>query len=497
MTGSGPEPDSHRTSDRGFPFAAAAGVAGGAGSGQRSSAGDAGRAGSGLRSSAGTTLDDYTDRYAQRMRGMTASEIRALFSVTSRPEVVSLAGGAPFVSALPLDAVGEMLGSLGGPAHGATTLQYSGGQGDLALRERICEVMALSGIDAATGASPDDVVVTIGGQQALDLVSRVFLDPGDVVLAEGPSYVGALGVFQAAQADVVHVPMDDDGIIPEALAEALATVARAGKRAKFLYTVPAYHNPAGVTLSEPRREQILDIAERAGLLVVEDDPYGLLGFSGEPLPALRSRRRDGVLYVSTFSKTFAPGLRVGWVLAPHAVREKLVIASEAQILCPSMFAQSAIATYFASMPWREQIKTFRETYRERRDALLASLTDLMPAGTRWTRPEGGFYVWLTLPEGLHSKEMLPRAIAARVAYVPGTGFFADGSGGSHMRLSYCFPTPERIREGVRRLATVVEEEMKMRAVFGTAAPGAAPGVSWTPAGTFGAAAAHTPSPGQE
>jgi DNA-binding transcriptional MocR family regulator len=318
-----------------------------------------------------------------------------------------------------------------------------------------------------------------------------------VVLAEGPSYVGALGVFQAAQADVVHVPMDDDGIIPEALTEALATVARAGKRAKFLYTVPAYHNPAGVTLSEPRREQILDIAERAGLLVVEDDPYGLLGFSGEPLPALRSRRRDGVLYVSTFSKTFAPGLRVGWVLAPHAVREKLVIASEAQILCPSMFAQSAIATYFASMPWREQIKTFREIYRERRDALLASLTDLMPAGTRWTRPEGGFYVWLTLPEGLHSKEMLPRAIAARVAYVPGTGFFADGSGGSHMRLSYCFPTPERIREGVRRLATVVEEEMKMRAVFGTAAPGAAPGVSWTPAGTFGAAAANTPSPGQE
>ena len=185
------------------------------------------------------------------------------------------------------------------------------------------------------------------------------------------------------------------------------------------------------------------------------------------------------------------------VLAPHAVREKLVIASEAQILCPSMFAQSAIATYFASMPWREQIKTFREIYRERRDALLAALTDLMPAGTRWTRPEGGFYVWLTLPEGLHSKEMLPRAIAARVAYVPGTGFFADGSGGSHMRLSYCFPTPERIREGVRRLATVVEEEMKMRAVFGTAAPGAAPGVSWTPAGTFGAAAAHTPSPGQE
>ncbi len=445
----------------------------------------------------GTTLDDYTDRYAQRVRGMTASEIRALFSVTSRPEVVSLAGGAPFVSALPLDAVGDMMAGLGGPDRGATTLQYGVGQGDLALRERICEVMTLSGIDASTGASPDDVVVTVGGQQALDLISRVFLDPGDVVLAEGPTYVGALGVFQAAQADVVHVPMDDDGIIPAALAEALDTVAKAGKRAKFLYTVPAYHNPGGVTLAESRREEVLAIAERAGLLVVEDDPYGLLGFDGDPLPALRARRRDGVLYVGTFSKTFAPGLRVGWVLAPHAVREKLVIASEAQILCPSMFAQSAITTYFATMPWREQIKTFREIYRERRDALLSSLADLMPAGTRWTTPQGGFYVWLTLPEGLHSKAMLPRAIAARVAYVPGTGFYADGSGGSHMRLSYCFPPPERIREGVRRLAGVVEQETKMRAVFGTAAPGGNTGVSWTQAGTFGAAAADTPAPGQE
>jgi DNA-binding transcriptional MocR family regulator len=445
----------------------------------------------------GTTLDDYTDRYAQRVRGMTASEIRALFAVTSRPEVVSLAGGAPFVAALPLDAVGEMMAQLGGPQQGTTTLQYSGGQGDAALRERICEVMTLSGIDASNGASPDDVVVTVGGQQALDLVSRVFLDPGDVVLAEGPSYVGALGVFQAAQADVVHVPMDDDGLIPAALAEALETVARAGKRAKFLYTVPNYHNPGGVTLSAPRRDEILAIAERAGLLVIEDDPYGLLGFNGEPMSALRSRHRDGVLYVSTFSKTFAPGLRVGWVLAPHAVREKLVIASEAQILCPSMFAQTAIATYFATMPWKEQIKTFREIYQERRDALLSSLTDLMPAGTRWTRPDGGFYVWLTLPEGLNSKEMLPRAITARVAFVPGTGFYADGTGGSHLRLSYCFPTPERIREGVRRLAKVVEQEVRIREEFGTVAVQDPAKVTWTPATALGRAAGQTPSPGVE
>jgi DNA-binding transcriptional MocR family regulator len=414
----------------------------------------------------GTTLDDYTDRYARRVRGMTASEIRALFAVASRPEVVSLAGGAPYIAALPLDAVGEMLNQLAAE-QGTTTLQYGIGQGTLELRERICEVMALSGIDVGCGASPEDVVVTVGGQQALDLIARLFLDPGDVVLAEGPTYVGALGVFQSAQAQVVHVPMDADGLIPEALELAIAEVARSGRRAKFLYTIPTFQNPAGVTLSEERRERVLDICERAGLLVVEDDPYGQLGFDCEAPAPLRARRRDGVFYLSTFSKTFAPGLRVGWILAPHAVRDKLVIASEAQILCPSAFAQAAVTTYLSTMPWRQQLKIYREVYRERRDALLGALADYMPAGTSWTEPGGGLFVWTTLPEGLDAKAMMPRAIAARVAYVPGTGFYADGTGTGHMRLNFSFPPPERIREGVRRLATVMEQETAMREVFGT------------------------------
>jgi 2-aminoadipate transaminase len=420
----------------------------------------------------GTTLDDYTDRYARRVRGMTASEIRALFAVANRPEVVSLAGGAPYIAALPLDAVGEMLGRLAAE-HGATTLQYGIGQGTLELRERICEVMALSGIDVGCGASPEDVVVTVGGQQALDLVARLFLDPGDVVLAEGPTYVGALGVFQAAQAHVVHVAMDSDGLVPSALEQALADVARVGRRAKFLYTIPTFQNPAGVTLSEERRGRVLDICERAGLLVIEDDPYGQLSFDGEaPLP-LRARRRDGVLYLSTFSKTFAPGMRVGWILAPHAVRDKLVIASEAQILCPSAFAQAAVTAYLSTMPWREQLKIYREVYQERRDALLSALSDLMPSGTSWTTPAGGLFVWATLPEGLDSKAMMPRAIAARVAYVPGTGFYADGTGCNNMRLNFSFPPPDRIREGVRRLAGVMEQDLAMRQVFGsiTAAAG--------------------------
>jgi DNA-binding transcriptional MocR family regulator len=410
-------------------------------------------------SGTGTTLDDYTDRYAHRVNGMTASEIRALFAVANRPEVVSLAGGMPYVAALPLDTVGGMIGELVAQ-QGDTALQYGLGQGMLELRERICELMADVGIDAHMGASPDDVVVTIGGQQALDLVARLFLDPGDVVLAEGPTYVGALGVFQAAQARVVHLAMDDEGLIPESLEEAVGRF-----RAKFLYTIPTYQNPAGVTLSEQRRERVLDICERAGLLVIEDDPYGRLGFNGEaPLP-LRARRRDGVFYLSTFSKTFAPGLRVGWILAPHAVRDKLVMTSEANILCPSNFAQSVITTYLRTMPWREQLKGYQQIYGERRDAMLTALADLMPEGTTWTKPGGGLFVWATLPEGLDSKAMVPRAIAARVAYVPGTGFYADGSGRQHMRLNFSYPTPERIREGVRRLAGVVEQDLAMRAVF--------------------------------
>jgi DNA-binding transcriptional MocR family regulator len=427
----------------------------------------------------GNTLDPYSSRYAHRTRGLAVSEIRALFAVANRPEVVSLAGGMPYTAALPLDAVGWMLGEL--IAHnGAAALQYCAGQGDERLRERIGDVMALEGI---TGASPDDVVVTVGSQQALDLISRIFLDPGDVVLAEGPSYVGALGTFAAAEAEVVHVPLDGYGLIPAALEAALAELAAAGRKAKFLYTVPNFHNPAGVTLTADRRVEIVALCERHDVLVIEDNPYGLLGFDGQTLPPLRSLAPERVVYLGSFSKTFASGVRVGWAYAPPAIRDKLVLLSESQVLCPPMLSQLAVAEYLDTQPWRGQIKVFRELYRERRDAMLDALAALMPPGCTWTRPDGGFYVWLTLPEGLDAKVMQPRGIHERVAYVPGIGFYADGSGQREMRLSYCYPPPERIREGVRRLAGVVEQELELRATFGPHGtdlsaprrPGSAPG----------------------
>lgn len=411
-----------------------------------------------------TRLDSYVDRYAARTNGMTASEIRALFAVASRPEVVSLAGGMPNISGLPLDAIGNLVHELVAE-QGAVAMQYGSGQGVPELREQICDVMRLEGIEA----HPDDVVITVGSQQAVDLVTRIFCDPGDVVVCEAPSYVGALGVFRAYECDVVHVEMDADGLVPSALRQALDTVARAGKRVKFLYTIPNFHNPAGVSLSAPRRTELLRIAQEHDVLVLEDNPYGLLGFDEAPRRALRADEAERVVYLGSFSKTFAPGMRVGWALAPHAVREKLVLAQESATLCPPAFSQLMISAYLADHDWMGQVKQFRELYRERRDAMLEALEDLMPPGTHWTVPDGGFYVWLTLPPGLDAKAMLPRAVTARVAYVPGTAFYADGFGSQCMRLSYCYPSPERIREGIRRLAAVIEAELDLHKTFGPAA----------------------------
>lgn len=409
-----------------------------------------------------TRLDPWLHAYAERTHGLNASAIRALFSVASRPEVVSLAGGMPYVQALDLEVLGATAARVIRD-RGAVALQYGSGQGDVRLREQILDVIGLVGVQC----HPDDIVVTTGSQMALDLVARTFCDPGDVVLVEAPSYVGALGVFRSYQAEVRHVAMDESGLIPHALEEAIAALQSDGRTAKLLYTIPSFHNPAGVCQDQGRRDAIVRIAQDAGILVVEDDPYGLLGFEGEPPRAMRADDADGIVYLGSFSKTIASGLRLGWAVAPHAIRERLVLAAESAVLCPSNLAQLTVSEYLATQPWMEQIKAFRELYRERRDALLDALQALMPGGTTWTIPAGGFYSWLTLPHGLDAAAMLPRAIASLVAYVPGTGFFADGQGSANLRLSYCYPDADRIREGVRRLASVVEAELEIAEMFGT------------------------------
>lgn len=408
-----------------------------------------------------TRLDRYVETYAERTHGLKVSAVRALFSVANRPEVVSLAGGMPNISDLPLDVIGERVGELIA-TNGTRAMQYGSGQGEEPIREQICEVMALEGI----AGHPDDVTITTGSQQALDLVTRTFIDPGDVVLAEAPSYVGALGTFQSYQAQVVHVSMDADGIEPDALLAAIASSRAQGRRVKFLYTIPNFNNPSGILTTLERRREVARICREQGVLIVEDNPYGLLSLDADPVPAIRSLDAENVVYLGSFSKTFAPGFRVGWALAPHAIREKLVLAQESATLCPPVFSQFVISTYLATWDWKHQITLFKDMYRARRDAMLAGLEANMPEGTTWTHPQGGFFVWVTLPEGLDAQALLARAVTNRVAYVPGTAFYADGLGSRNMRLSYCFPTPERILEGTRRLGEVLAAELEIHSMFG-------------------------------
>lgn len=397
------------------------------------------------------------ERFAARAAGMQASEIRSLFAVASRPEIVSLAGGMPNLSALPMEMMASVVNQLI-LTNGAEALQYGSGQGHPKLREQICEVMALEGIRA----NPDDVVVTTGSQQALDLISRIFIDPGDVVLVEAPSYVGALGTFRQYEAQVVHVALDDQGLVPDALREAIASVRAAGRKIKFLYLIPNYQNPTGVLLPADRRTEILNICREESIFVVEDNPYGLLGFDRPSPNAMRAEDSENVIYLGSFSKTIAAGLRVGWALVPPSLKEKIVIASESSILCPSNFTQLTISNYLADQPWRDQIASFVELYKVRRDAMLESLEQHFPSSATWTKPGGGFYVWVNLPPEIDTKLMVPKAIVAKVAYVPGTAFYADGFGSWAMRLSYCHPTPDRIREGVKALGGVVKQEIARR-----------------------------------
>jgi DNA-binding transcriptional MocR family regulator len=402
------------------------------------------------------TKDLWADNYASRANGLSASEVRALFAVVSRPEVVSLAGGMPFVPALPKERMIESFNTLMADRSNQA-LQYSGGQGDPILREHVREIMGLEGIKS----NVDDIVITTGSQHGLDLVSSLFLDPGDVVLAEGPSYVGALGVFRARQAHIEHVYTDLEGISPEALNSTIERVQAAGKKIKFLYLVPNFANPSGVTLSADRRSKVLEICLRHHILVLEDNVYGLLYFENRAPDALRSLDEEGVIYLGSFSKILVPGFRVGFVLAPPSIREKLVLANESAVLCPSAFSQMMISEYLSNNDWKAQIEVFRGEYRQRRDAAQAAMKEFLPNLTT-TNPGGGFYLWVDLPKGINSKTMLPRAVDNLVAYTPGTAFYGNGTGQEFLRISYSYPTPENIRVGVARLAKTINEELSTR-----------------------------------
>ncbi len=410
--------------------------------------------------------DPYLSRYADRVSGLAASEIRALFSVAERPEIVSFAGGMPDLSVMDLDAVADMTAQVI-REQGTVALQYGGGQGRPQLREALVDVMAHAGVPA----TPDELLITVGGQQALELIAKCFIDPGDIVIAEGPTYVGAVAAMNSHQADVRHVPMDADGMRMDLLEELLVGLRAEGRRAKYLYTIPNHQNPGGVSLSEARRRRLAELAEEHDLLVMEDDAYGLLGFDGETATSLRTLIPERVVYLGTMSKTFAPGVRSGWIAAPTPVREKLVLLREAADLCPSNLTQLMIERWLTTQPWQEQIKRYRALYQHKATLMLDALASEMPAEVDWTRPRGGFFVWLTVPTGIDTSALLAKAIGRRVAYVPGRGFYDDGNGGDQLRLCFSFPPTDRIREGVSRLAELLHDELGLlRSVYGDDAP---------------------------
>jgi 2-aminoadipate transaminase len=390
---------------------------------------------------------------------MRSSAMRDLMALTERPEVISLAGGWPDTSTFPADSYAALMSRVASESC-ARALQYGPTEGLSVVKRCIRQVMAAEGMDI----DPDELLVTSGGQQVIDLVCKTLIDPGDVVVCEAPTYPGAVPTFGAYEADVVQITMDRDGMRVDELRRILEELDAAGRTPKFIYTVPTFHNPAGVTMSHDRRLELIRIASERELLVLEDNPYGLLRYEGSPLPPLRALDNEFVIYASTFSKILSPGVRLGWAAAPGPVLEKMNIGKQASDLCSSSITQYFVGAYFDSRPWEEYVRSLIEIYRRRRDVMLDALAEQFPREAEWTHPQGGLFIWVTLPEYIDTTDLLARSLDEHVAFVPGRAAFLDGRGGSSMRLNFSGVDESQIREGVRRLGEVVREQV---ALYGT------------------------------
>ena len=405
-------------------------------------------------------LERYAGLFAARTRVMRSSAMRDMMAVTERPEVISLAGGLPDTSTFPPETFAAMAGRVATESC-ARALQYGPTEGLGETKACIAEVMAAEGMSV----DGDDLIVTTGGQQVLDLVTKTLIDPGDVVVAEAPTYPGAVPVFSSYQAEVVQIEVDESGMRVDLLEEALDGLEREGRRPKFVYTVPTFQNPAGVTMSLERRRRLVEIARRRELLVLEDNPYGLLRYEGSPEPTLRSL--DGgvyVMYLGTFSKILSPGIRLGWIAAPPPVLEKINLGKQAADLCTSTLSQLMVRAYFEEADWQTYVDSLTEIYRARRDTMLDALAEFFPAEAEWTRPAGGLFIWATLPDFIDTTDLLARALRDNVAFVPGEGAYLDGRGRSSMRLNFSGSNEDSVREGVRRIGKVVSEQV---ALYGT------------------------------
>jgi 2-aminoadipate transaminase len=417
------------------------------------------------RRSTAHDIERYASLFAARTKVMRSSAMRDLMALTERDDVISLAGGLPDTSTFPADSYAALMNTVAAESC-ARALQYGPTEGFQRVKACVATVMAAEGVEIDT----EELLITTGGQQVIDLVCKTLLDPGDVVVTEAPTYPGAIPTFSAYQADVIQVTMDRDGMRTDELAATLDELERTGRRPKFIYTVPNFQNPGGVTMSLERRRQLVQIAAGRELLVLEDNPYGLLRYEGEPLPTLYSLDSEFVIYAGTFSKILSPGVRLGWTAAPAPILQKMQIGKQGSDLCSSSISQYFVSAYFDAGPWDDYVRSLLEIYRRRRDVMLDAMAEHLPREARWTHPQGGLFIWATLPDYIDTTDLLARALQEQVAFVPGRAAFVDGRGGSSMRLNFSGVDETAIREGIRRIGEVVREQVAMYGTLTGARP---------------------------
>ena len=400
-------------------------------------------------------IKDLSAFYSKTARNMKRSEIRELLKVTRRPDIISFGGGLPDPSTFPVKELEEISCQLL-REKGGTALQYGPTEGEAPLRREIARWMSRE----KAAIKPENILITAGSQQGLDIVSKVFLDPHDIVLLELPTYVGGLQSFNAYRAKMIGVPQDSEGMRMDLLESALTRLARRNKKPKFIYVVPDFQNPSGVSMSLERRKKLLEMAYRYEIPVLEDSPYRDLRFAGTPIPAIYSLDdQDQVIVLGTFSKLLCPGLRIAWIMAPAEWMDRMVVAKQSMDLCSPTYTQLMVAEYLRRGHLPAQIENIRRLYGKKLKVMLEALNKHMPKGVTWSKPEGGLFLWIELPKGVSATALFPKAIEKKVAYVVGSAFHCDGKGQNAMRINFSYPSEQQIVEGVQRLAEMLRENM--------------------------------------
>ena len=400
----------------------------------------------------------YDLYFSKNIKAMKRSVIRELLKVTQSPEIISFAGGLPSPESFPIEAIKEITMEVL-EKNGTKALQYGATEGFPPLADELIKLMALDNVKIGR----ENLAITIASQQGLDLVGKIFFNPGDIGIVESPTYVGALSAFNSYRAKLIDVEIDDDGMKMDVLKKTLADLKKKGKKPKFIYVIPDFHNPAGVTLSYERRKQLIEIAKKEKIMIIEDSPYRMVRFNGKNIPSLYSMDKDGlVVSLFTFSKIFVPGFRLGWAIGPKEIIDKMIIAKQATDLSTPEITQHIAAAFLKKGLLLPTVKKTVSLYKEKNKLMLEMLDKYMPKkkGVRWTKPDGGLFLWVTLPEKYDCDKIFAKAIDKKVAYVVGSAFYVGGRKKNSFRMNFSYPSMDQIREGVKRLAEVIDNEIK-------------------------------------